>query len=239
MKRARFALTLSGIAVAIAGCSGRSEQEAGPMGAKTVAVGDFKKIESAGSYDITVKTGSAPSVRIEGPQNVIDNIVVEVEGDELQIHSKSGINLGWKNSGPVKIAVTVPQLNGASMAGSGTIAVDKVVADTFEAGIAGSGDLSLPSVSAKTVEVDIAGSGNVMLAGTAERASYDIAGSGSVDSAKLVTRDAKVGIAGSGTVNGHATGQVTGDVLGSGTATFTGGAKCSVDKMGSGSITCS
>lgn len=239
MRFGHIAVLLAAGATALSACESRSAGEPGPRIAKAYTVGDFKRIDSAGSYDVTVKTGAAPSVRAEGPQNVIENLVVEVKGDELRIYTKSGIRLGWRSSGPVKIAVTVPELHGASMAGSGTIAVDKIVADTFDGAVSGSGDLSLPSLTAKAANFDIAGSGTLVVGGAAETAEIEIAGSGNVDASKLVARDVAIGIAGSGSVRAHATGTVTGEILGSGDAAISGGAKCSVDKLGSGSITCS
>jgi hypothetical protein len=227
-----------GALIASAACTAKSEQDPGPMGARDFSIGDFKRIESAGAYDVTVRTGSAPSVRAEGPQNVLDNLVIEVKGEELQIHPKNGVNFHWGKSGPVKIAITVPALHGATIAGSGTLSVDKVVADEFKGTIAGSGDLSLPSIKATSVDFEIAGSGSANIGGEAETAKYTIAGSGELDAAGLKTKDVKLTIAGSGGLNANASGTVKGEILGSGDARITGGAKCSVEKMGSGSITC-
>lgn len=229
---------IAGAAIATAACTAKSEQDPGPIASKDFSVSDFKRIESAGSYDVTVRTGSAPSVRAEGPQNVLDNLVIEVKGDELQIHPKNGVNFNWGKSAPVKIAITVPALHGATIAGSGTLSVDKVVADAFKGTIAGSGDLSLPSVKAKSVEFEIAGSGSASIGGAAETAKYVIAGSGELDAAELKSKDVQLTIAGSGAIDANASGTVKGEILGSGEARITGGAKCSVDKMGSGSIVC-
>lgn len=230
--------TIVGAAIASAACTAKSEQDPGPMATKDFSVGDFKRIESAGAFDVIVRTGSAPSVRAEGPQNVLDHLEIEVKGDELQIHPKKRGSFHWGKSVPVKIAITVPALHGATLAGSGTLSVDKVVADEFKGTIAGSGDLSLPSVKAKSVNFEIAGSGSASIGGEAETAKYVIAGSGELDASGLKSKDIKLTIAGSGGVNANATGTVKGEIVGSGEARITGGAKCSVEKMGSGSITC-
>ena len=225
-------------AVAVTGCTARQSADPGPVGARDFKVGDFKNIESAGSYDVTVRTGASPSVRAEGPQNMLDGLIVEVKGDRLTIRPQNG-NFNWGKTEPVRIAVTVPELHGATLAGSGTLTVDKVVADRFKAGIAGSGDLSLPQVAAKSVEFEIAGSGSANVAGKAETAKYSIAGSGEVDASKLQSRAIELTIAGSGAINANASDTVSGEILGSGAATISGGAKCSVTKAGSGSVVCS
>jgi hypothetical protein len=238
MRRLIYTAIILGAAAADTACNGRESEDAGAMTAKDFAIGDFKHIESAGSFDVTVRTGSRASVRAEGPQKILDRLIVEVKGDELSIRPRNG-SFNWSRSGPVRIAVTVPELHGATLAGSGTLSVDKVVADNFKATIAGSGDISLPSIAAKSVEFEIAGSGSGSLAGQAEHAKYVIAGSGELDASKLITRELKLTIAGSGSLDANASGTATGEILGSGDARIGGGAKCTIEKAGSGSITCS
>jgi hypothetical protein len=238
MRRLIFTAIIVGAAAAASGCNGRESEDAGAMTAKNFAVGDFKRIESAGAFDVTVRTGAPASVRAEGPQKVLDRLIVEVKGDELSIRPRNG-SFSWGKSGPVRIAVTVPELQGATIAGSGTLSVDKVVTDKFKATIAGSGDISLPSIAAKSVEVEIAGSGSGSLAGQTDQAAYVIAGSGELDAAKLKSKDLKLTIAGSGSIDANASGNATGEILGSGEARISGGAKCTIEKAGSGSIVCS
>ena len=238
MRKLIAAALIAGSAIASAACGAKAERDPGPMSAKDFKVADFKSIESAGSYDVIVRTGAAPSVRAEGPQNVIDRLEIKVDGDELHIRPKDGGNFQWGRSAPIKILVTVPQLQAATIAGSGTISVDKVAGDSFKAAIAGSGDLSVPQMKVKSVEFEIAGSGSASIAGETETADYTIAGSGELDASRLKSRDVKLTIAGSGAVQANASGEVKGEILGSGEARVTGGAKCAVEKLGSGSIVC-
>ena len=238
MRHPALVALVVGVSVASAACGNRKDDDAGPTASKAFAVGDFKRIELAGSFDVTVRTGSRPGVRAEGPQKMLDRLIVEVEGDQLIIRPRNG-TFHWGRSGPVRIAVTVPELHEATLAGSGTLSVDKVAADTFKATIAGSGDISLPSVAAKSVEIEIAGSGSGSLAGRADQAKYVIAGSGELDASKLSSKDLELSIAGSGSLDAQASGTARGEILGSGEVRISGGAKCTVEKHGSGSIVCS
>ena len=233
-----FAALIVGAAAAVVGCNSKDGRDPGPMTAKDFPVGDFKRIESAGSYDVTVRTGAGPSVRAEGPQKVLDRLVIEVKGDELFIHPRNG-GFHWGKSPPLKIAVTVPELHGATIAGSGTISVDKVAGDSFKGTIAGSGDLTVANVAAKSVEFEIAGSGSGSLTGQADSANYVIAGSGELSAGALKAKDVKLSIAGSGSLDASASGTVRGEIVGSGEARVSGGAKCMVEKIGSGEIICS
>ena len=259
--RASILIATTTAAVLLAGCTARGDGDgdAGPATSRTVQVGEFRKLEIAGAYEVEVRTGSAPSVRAEGSQRDLDRLVVEVKGDVLTIHPKKGTNFNWTNRSRTRIAITVPQLDAARVAGAGTLSIDRITSPSFDSSVAGSAEVSIGQVSGQsfkgslagsgelevdqlavqTVELSIAGSGEADLAGKAERASYTIAGSGSLDAEKLDTRDIDLTIAGSGNVKARASGAVTGRIMGSGSAKIGGGAKCQVEKVGSGSIDCS
>lgn len=229
-------------AVAATGCARDRNESAGPATTRNYQVGAFDRLEVAGPYEVTVTTGSAPSVRASGGEKSIERMVVEVDDGTLKIHpeKRSGMSFGWSRGHPVKLTVTVPALSAAEIAGSGTISVDKVAGDSFEAGVAGSGDLRLGHVDVKKLKAGIAGSGEINAGkGRAAAAEYEIAGSGDIDAAGLVAETAAVSIAGSGNIAAHATGTAKVDIAGSGDVTMTGGAKCSVSKAGSGNVHCS
>ena len=259
-----IAVTAAGLAAAIlAGCTGRNDKEAegdaGPATSRTIEVGEFRKLEVAGAYDVDVRTGSAPSVRVQGSERDLDRLVVEVRGDVLEIHPKKGTNFNWSNKSKTRIAITVPQLDAARVAGSGSLSIDKIASPSFDSAIAGSaevsigqvsgqsfkgslagsGDLEVGQLAVRTLELTVAGSGEAEVAGKAERVKFSIAGSGDLDASKLESRDVELTIAGSGNVKARASGSVTGAVMGSGSAKITGGARCNVRKMGSGSVDCS
>lgn len=228
-------------AVTAAGCAGTDRDEDGPAASRDFAIGDFREIEVAGPYDVEVRTGAAASASAKGSEKLLDRTRVEVRGDRLIIQPAK--QNGWfarSVSGHATFLVTVPQLSGASTAGSGNIKVDRIQAQRFEGSVAGSGGLDLGSVEAAEVELSIAGSGGVRAAGgTARKARYDIAGSGDIDAAGVQAEEASVSIAGSGDVKANASRTADVSIVGSGDVALTGGGKCSVSKTGSGSVTCS
>ena len=194
------------------------------------------KIDLAGSYDVTVRTGTGPSVRAEGPQNAPERLLVEVRGDQLRIQSRNSHSLNWGNAPPLKIPVTVPELQEATIAGSGTLSIDNVVADHFKATVAGSGDLALAEVAANDQSP-----GPVRADCRPRQADAPIFDRrfGRSRRRRAPSRDIELTIAGSGGVNANASGTVSGEIMGSGEARISGGATCTVHKMGSGSIVCS
>ena len=241
-RKAIAAAALIAAAGSTAACGRSKAAEGGPTVSRSYPVGAFDAIEVAGAYDVQVRTGANPSVSARGPEKMMERLVVEVRGNRLLIHSrkqKGFFNFGWSRHGGVKLEVTVPALRGATIAGSGDIAVDRVRGDLFEGEIAGSGGLKLGTVEVGELRLGVAGSGDVTAAGRARTARYEIAGSGEVDARSLATEVLRVSIAGSGDVRANATRAAEVEIMGSGDVEVTGGAKCSVSKAGSGDVRCS
>ena len=239
--RKALAIGLLAAAAAISACAQSRGESGGPTVERDYQIGPFERIEVAGHYEVDVRTGSAASVHATGPEKELERLVVEVKGDRLLIHARKnrGLNFGFSSSEPTRIAVTVPKLSGAAIAGSGGIRVDRVASERFKGEIAGSGDLDVEAIEAGDVELSIAGSGNIRAAGKAKSARFNIAGSGDIEAERLVSETAEVSIAGSGNVAANATATADLTTMGSGDIALSGGAKCSVSKHGSGEIHCS
>ena len=150
---------MTAAAAVTAGC-GQARSDPGPATSRSYQVGAFDRIEVAGPYEVQVTTGSAPSVHATGGERAIERMVVEVNGDTLEIHpqKRKGWNFGWsRKAGAVKLTVTVPSLRAAEIAGSGDISVDRVTGARFEGEVAGSGDLRLAQVAVDQLKMGIAG----------------------------------------------------------------------------------
>jgi hypothetical protein len=239
--RKSIAAALIAASAATSACGHDRDDNAGPMVSRAFQVGNFTELEASGPFDVTVRTGAQPGVQVRGNQALIEKMVVEVRGDKLVIRPEE--HHGWfhwgSTHGKAEIAVTVPQLRAASLAGAGGISIDKVQGDSFDGDIAGSGDLSIQSLDVGKLKVSIAGAGSVTGTGKAGSADYDIAGAGDVDAERITVEDLTVSIAGSGNVRANATRAAKVDIMGAGDVEVKGGAKCSVSKMGGGDVRCS
>jgi hypothetical protein len=230
------------LALGACGMGGAHEKSgaSGQAGRRDFPVGAFDRVALAGSQNVIVTVGGAPSAYAEGDTGLLERLEVKVENGVLRIGQKKGNwSFGWsKDRGPITVHVTAPSLRGAEVAGSGDMKVDKVQGEDFSASIAGSGELEIGSVTTKSTNFSIAGSGGVTANGTAETADIAIAGSGDVRAAGLQVKRAKVSIAGSGNVEAKASETADISIMGSGDAIIAGTAKCNVNKMGSGDARC-
>ncbi|MFN3728013.1 MAG: head GIN domain-containing protein [Allosphingosinicella sp.] len=232
-------VALAGVAMLTAcniGTDARVIEASGVQGARDFQVGPFETVSLAGSHNVIVTVGGAPSVRAEGDTAALERLDIRVEGGELRIGTQRGTT--FRGPGQVTVHVTTPSLRGAEIAGSGDMQVSALQTQRFTGEIAGSGNLTLQQLQAETAEFDIAGSGNIRAVGRVRQAKVGIAGSGNAELPGLHAQDADVSIAGHGNVNMHATGAARVSIMGSGNVAVTGGARCSVSKMGSGEVRC-
>ena len=117
---------------------------------------------------------------------------------------------------PVRYHVTVKDLNGVGISGSGSIRAVGIDADGFTA--------------------EISGSGSADLSGRADDVALSISGSGSYDASKLRCRNVKVAISGSGDATVNATERVRADISGSGSVYYSGTPSVEQHVSGSGTV---
>jgi hypothetical protein len=225
-------------ALLLSACSVAESTPSGPSGTRSFDVSGFDAVELAGSDDVRIVAGPAFSVQASGPEKTLEKLKIEVNGSTLSIGRKQSMSIGWSNDKSALITVTMPMIKGASIAGSGDMAIDRVENPEFEASIAGSGNLSVKSAQVNKLGVDIAGAGDVTLAGATKSIDISIAGSGDVMAKDMSATDASISIAGSGNVDARASGAASVSLLGSGDVNISGTANCKTSKMGSGEVRC-
>jgi hypothetical protein len=217
---------------------GRTVKPSGVGATRTYDANGFTKVDLRGPDDIDVKNGAQFAVVAEGDSAVLDELEIKVIDGTLRVGRRDHSGFSISSDNGVKVHVTMPRLEGASVSGSGDMTIDKAEGD-FKGAIAGSGDLGVASLVAKDADLSIAGSGNLTVAGTANLLKASIAGSGDIEAGKLTASGADISVIGSGSMRGVVKGDASVSIAGSGDVDLTGGAKCSVSAVGSGEAHCS
>lgn len=223
-------------------CGIGQAHNAGPTIERRYSVAAFHELTVAGPYEVNVTAAGQPGVTAHGSQEALDDLTVEVVDGELRVmpKEKHGMRWSWHHDGKVVLTVTGgATIQEATIAGSGGIHLDRAAGASFKGSVAGSGDINVAALTAQSAELSIAGSGDIRAAGRTGKLSLDIAGSGDINVPALQSTDADISIAGSGNIRGHASGTADISIVGSGDVFLTGGAKCTVDKHGSGNVACS
>lgn len=218
------------------GATGTEVNATGETVTRRYALTGFSQIVAAGPDSIVIRRGDAFSVQASGDRALLDGLILNVDGNALEVRRRSGLN--WRGN-HATITVTLPALSSIVVAGSGDVTADTLTGDRAEVTVAGSGDVALTGVDARKLEMSIAGSGSITAAGKADEVESTIAGSGDIAASAFSATRAEVSIIGSGGVTMAVTGTADVSTAGSGDVTITGGATCTSSKMGSGDISCS
>jgi len=194
----------------------------------------FTRIELRGQVDVEVTEGPAQAVSVTVDRNLQPFLTTAVEGDRLLI----GSSRPMRYRGPGKVVVSLPELRGFDLEGSGDVRIAGAEKDRDVAlRIDGSGDLTWSGRAGK-LEARIGGSGDLRIRGAAEKLEAAIEGSGDIAARDLTARSARLAIDGSGdiaaTLDG---GALAAAVEGSGDILWRGKAQVEVSTVsGSGSI---
>jgi len=186
----------------------------GPEITKDLKLDRFIEIGLAVVADVYIKKGSTQKVTVKGQGNIINNLKTEVEDGEWDIEFDQKV----KNYDKLTFYITVPEIEGLSIAGSGSIKGE----DAFNG--------------LKKLNMAIAGSGNIEFSGSARKVAVSIAGSGNVDGADLKTEDCKVEIAGNGDCSIDVNGDLDVSIAGSGDVKYKGSPRLNTSIAGSGKV---
>ena len=154
MRKSIAAAAIVAAAAATSACGHDRHDDGGPSVSRNYQVGAFQQIEVAGPYDVEVRTGANPTVAANGSEKLLARTVVEVKGDTLSIHpeeQKGWFHTGWHH-GKAKFVVTVPELRGATIAGSGGLELASTEVQTLKLSIGGSGGIQAGSGKVKNAE---------------------------------------------------------------------------------------
>lgn len=204
---------------------------------ETRKTSEYDAIKSSGFFDIELVAGKEGNITIEGEENIISAIIVEVQDNTLKIYTKKNANLYPSMGKKVEITIPFEKISELALSGSGDIhSKDAIKNDKFVARLSGSGDVDL-FVDTNSFEFNLSGSGDVKLKGSSDNLAVRLSGSGDIEASNLKAKNADVSISGSGDVKINCNGSLTAKVSGSGDITYAGNPeKRDVKVSGSGSI---
>ena len=176
-------------------------------------VKEFNKIRHSGSADIYVTVGEKQSIKVTFDDNIIEHIVTEVKGKTLRIYCEES----YRSRKDCRIDITIPELKGITLKGSGDISIENLKGEFFEYTLKGSGDMNAQ--------------------GKIEELELNLYGSGDIDTRELKAQNAIAVIKGSGDIAVYANNTLDCEVYGSGDIKYYGTPKnITTHVAGSGSI---
>jgi hypothetical protein len=198
-------------------------------------VGDFTGVHAGGSFDVYVTEGSPTAVKIEGEDNIISHVKMEVRNGVLTIDSEDGVSLNPHRD--VKVFITAPRFSKLSTSGSGNITGQtKITSDgKLELGSSGSGSLKL-EVDAPEITVGISGAGFVDLAGETKKFNASVSGAGSIKAFDLKSENVECNISGTGNMEVYSSVKLNAGISGMGKIRYKGNPEVTKNVSGIGNI---
>lgn len=193
----------------------------------------FNKVESSGSFDVYIEKGETFKVSVRAEENLLHHIETYVSGDRLNIDIQGTNSI--RNTLPMEVFITMPQLSGVNQSGSGLITTDHFETNQMDLSISGSGLINT-SFDAAQVEVSISGSGTLKLAGEANEAFLNISGSGRIEASQLELNECQANISGSGNMMVSVDEYLEAVISGSGNVLYYGSPEIKTHISGSGHV---
>jgi hypothetical protein len=195
----------------------------------------FTSVSFGISGNLEVKIGPEFSVVLEGDQDDIDEIITKLTGEKLVIRND---NLRFLSNNKVNVYITVPELKGLDVSGSGKAEIlDVVKTEDLKLFVSGSGKLITSELIVENLECKISGSGNVTLGGgKAANAVVLISGSGNMAGEATNVDSMDVSVSGSGNCSCYVTGSLDVKISGSGNVIYRGNPGVDAKVSGSGHV---
>lgn len=196
----------------------KSVEGSGKIVTQTFDVSSFDRVILEGFGDVYLEQGQTESLSVQTDDNLMPLLDIKVRGKELRLGTKPGVDISPSQS--ITYNLTVKDLNGVILAGSGNFYVEPVKSNDLAVSVLGSGNIDIKSLNANSLSIDLNGSGNITLenintkkvdsslrgsgdiklGGNASTQNITISGSGNYLAGNLQTDTTDVSVPGSGDV---------------------------------------
>ena len=207
------------------------EEGKGAIVSRTLSLDNFNSLQLSGSDKLYISQGAEQEVVVEGQQNIIDLISLDVQTGLWDIHIRGCI----RRHEPLVYYVTLPEISLLSLSGSGDIVGENTLSATnLKLKVTGSGAIFVDLDA--SVDAEITGSGEINLSGEAESADVKLTGSGTFGAYDLEVDYADLSIEGSGDAFVWVRDEMNVSIAGSGNVYYKGNPEIDYTISGSGQL---
>lgn len=169
---------------------------------KTLALTNFQGVSVASGIDLYLTQGNSENIKVTAHEDLIDNVIVEKEGDQLKIRYKNNISWGRIMKGQsIKVYVTYKKLTSINASGGSDVYTQNTIkTNSLSATASGGSDLKL-SIATQELVVQTSGGSDVELKGTAVNMTAQASGGSDIDALELLVEYAKVSASGGSDAN--------------------------------------
>ncbi|WP_338426335.1 head GIN domain-containing protein [Sphingopyxis kveilinensis] len=214
----------------------------GPASAaeKRYGLTSFEAIEVQADVTVEVVNRAPVGAVATGPQDALDRLSVEARDGRLVISERqfAGDEKRGRPRGPVTVRVNAANLRSATLAGAGSLAIDRLAGQRATIGLRGPGRLTVGALDTDRLQVAMIGNGTMTLGGKAKNAQMTLSGAGMVDASDLAVDELVSDSEGAGDHRFRAVKSAAVTARGIGRTVVLGRPVCTVRNVGSGSVSC-
>lgn len=210
--RLRVALALLAVVLLVTACS--VTRGSGQLTTESRPVSGFTMVELSGTGELTIEKTGTESLSISAEDNLLPRLTSEVSNGTLSLGTEPNTTI--VPTKPITYSLTVKDLNGLAVSGSGNIQVQ--------------------NVTTAALSIEISGSGTITASGAVNDQDLEISGSGRYQAEQLTSKIANVRISGSGSASVLASEALDVQISGSGTLTYSGNPQIKQEISGSGKL---
>jgi hypothetical protein len=210
--RWRRALALLAVGSVVTACSATAGS--GQLATQSRQVSGFTSVELTGVGELRIDQTGTESLTVSAEDNLLPLLTSKVEGDTLILGKKPNTRI--VSTKPITYTLTMKDVTGLAVSGSGTI--------------------NAPKLTTAALRIEISGSGVITTGGTADDQNLEIAGSGRYLADGLTSKTVSAEISGSGTASVVASDALDVKISGSGTLTYSGNPQVTQEVSGSGRL---
>lgn len=193
---------------------------------------EFDQIYISGGFKVVLEQGDKSLVRINGDENLIDQISTEVHNRKLKLKYHRKI----QSPESVTLHVQSKDYRRIQVAGAVDLSTDgRLALEELELKVSGAGKVKM-DLEAEALAMGLSGAGYMQVVGEAEKARMSISGAGEIKAYDLVTEELFISISGAGSANVHATENLEVHASGAASVRYKGAPKISQSVSGAASI---
>jgi len=215
-------------------CTIKTIEGSGTVVTETRSVSGVRAISLSGLGEVLLEQTGEESLTVEADDNLMQYLRTEVRGGTLHLGLHADFKgANFRPSQPVRFHLTVGDIEGISISGSGILRADWIDAEDIDIDVSGSGAVVVTTLTTEELGAGISGSGQIQLGGAAGKQTVSLSGSGSYRGMNLRSYGARVDVSGSGVAVVWVERELSASISGSGSVSYYGDP--SVDKSISGS----
>jgi hypothetical protein len=196
-------------------------------------VGNFSSLDIGGAFTVILSQGSEEKLVLEADAEEMSEIITEVVGDELKIHTKPGWNERFHE---MTVYLTFKNLDNLDFSGAVEVkAQEALTFDGLTMDVSGASEIDLDFTASK-LEADFSGASELNFTGKCDKGYIEISGAGEINAENMEFTDLVIELSGASQGKVFATGVLKIDASGASTVKYKGGAKVSVNTSGASQI---